>query len=144
MVLKSIKVTAVKRIEKSSQKSGPAHVIGNHSEGSKSSYQSGLEAEKLVQKFYESCGLKLVAHRWRSPFAEVDLVFKNLKSGVIYLVEVKKSAHSDFRNNILSVRQKKRLSRVVYWLSEKGYRVEMRFVIVDEYGEIEEFRDVFG
>jgi putative endonuclease len=109
----------------------------------KSSYLIGLDAESRVQEFYTKKGLTIVAHRWRTPFAEVDLVFKDSQTGSLLLVEVKKSSYSEFRVHLLSVRQKQRLNRVITWLAEQAYQVEIRLVIVDENGEIEEFKDVF-
>jgi Holliday junction resolvase-like predicted endonuclease len=110
----------------------------------KNSYQLGLEAEKQAQIYFEKKGYELLRHRWRTPFAEVDLVFRHKVSRHILLVEVKKNSYLDFREKILSKRQKTRLGRVVQWLSEKNKKVELRLVVIDEKGEIEEFPDVFG
>jgi Holliday junction resolvase-like predicted endonuclease len=110
----------------------------------KNTYQLGLSAEAVVINFYEKTGYKLIKQRWRSPFAEVDLMLQGSRNNEILLVEVKKSSFSDFRAHVITRKQKNRLSRVVMWLSERGYQVSLNLVVVNEFNEIEEYKDVFG
>lgn len=57
----------------------------------------------------------LLAHRFHTPFAEVDLVFKNKKSEIV-LLEVKTLKNWAWMENRISHAQQLRLIRAAQWL----------------------------
>ncbi len=69
--------------------------------------RKALNAEKITQLHLQRKGYCLLKHRWKTPWAELDLVMQNLDEYLI--VEVKcwaPGAHLEFR---VSQQQKKRL-----------------------------------
>lgn len=96
-------------------------------------------------KYFQLQGYHLLQQRWRTPFAEIDLLFSSpLLKRSLLMIEVKKRNSGEFRNMALSRRQKQRLARVIAWLSESGYLVECQLVFVGANQEIEIQTEVFG
>jgi Holliday junction resolvase-like predicted endonuclease len=116
---------------------------GKASGASKSSYQLGLEAEANAIQYFLGRGLRLKRQRWRTPFAEVDLVFQGPWRQQLLLVEVKRHVSHEFRQSLLSQRQRRRLCKVVRWLAEAGWEPQLTLVIVGASGEVEEIPEVF-
>ena len=110
----------------------------------KSSYQLGLEAEELVVRYFQKAGFKTIRRRWKTPYAEIDLVFQGLKKNQLLVLEVKRNAYAEFREWVLTKQQKNRLKRALIWLSEKGFDVDFRIVIVNKNDSIEIISDVFS
>ena len=106
---------------------------------------SGLQAEALVIGHYLNLGYCLFRQRWRTPYAEIDLLFTHPRNNkILLLVEVKRRCSLEFRDLALSRRQKARLIRAVNWLSEAGHLVECQLAFVGKRDEIEILSDVFG
>lgn len=67
----------------------------------------GLKSEQAVVESLKEQGWQLLHQRYKTPFAEVDLVFSKL--GLLRIVEVKTVANWDFVPYRLSKKQKNRL-----------------------------------
>ncbi len=78
--------------------------------------------------------------RWKTPFAEVDLVLQG-PSPQLILAEVKGRTHREFWSVAFTRKQKKRLQRVAMWLSEQGFLVEVCLAFVDAHGQVEIYSD---
>ena len=93
--------------------------------------QVGIQAERLVQRHFESKGYILRNSRLRTPFAEVDLVMEG--RGEILLIEVKSLSQPDLIAFRIPWRQKGRLSRARAW-AENWLECEVRliFAFVDK------------
>ena len=144
MALPSTKVTAAKRTARPLRPAAPAPNTAKVSEECASSYSLGLDAEELVAQHYQKLGYQLKRRRWRTPFAEVDLLFRRANTKQLILVEVKRCSSIDFRHLVLSKRQRGRLAKAVLWLSEQGWRVEVHLVMVSAQHQIETFREEFS
>lgn len=109
----------------------------------KSSAQKGLEAELIVLNHYErQLGYQKISHRFKTPFAEVDLVLRS-KSGVLTLVEVKTCSNIAYLEHRLSKKQKVRLRRALSYYGEIEKIVDLHFAVVSQDGQIHIFTDVF-
>ncbi len=107
-------------------------------------YERGLESEYRVKKFYEAKGFKLLKHRLRTPFAEVDLLFQS-PQGQVLMVEVKSANTEDFYLFRVPIKQKKRLERAVLYMSEElGCFIEIHWAFVKNSGEVVVVEDVCG
>lgn len=81
------------------------------------------EAEAI--RWLTDQGLRIIAHRFETPFAEIDILALRA-SGEIVLYEVKSSFWPDDRALGLGFRQKKRLEKSAYWVScESGRAVDI-------------------
>ncbi len=67
-------------------------------------------AQKLI-----GLGYDLLAHRFHTPFSEVDLVFRNKKSEIVF-IEVKTLKNWAWMENRISRAQQLRLLRSAQWL----------------------------
>ena len=85
----------------------------------------------------------LLRRRWRSPFAEVDLVLRDAK-GALLLVEVKSVLSLEFLHIRLTWRQKSRLKRCLLYCVERNPNVSLELAVVSQRGEVLIFRDIFG
>lgn len=112
----------------------------------------GLSCEIKAAQFYLKKDYKFLAHRLKTPFAEIDLVFyrepkifvdefdKSTSQGVLQeesceanliLVEVK-SYSVDWAEQALSVSQKQRLQRARFYLQEKfGQPTQLHLVVIE-------------
>jgi Holliday junction resolvase-like predicted endonuclease len=80
-------------------------------------------------------GAELLAHRLRSPFGEIDLVFQ--AHGRIQLVEVKSLGPRAIIDGRISRRQRYRLSNCVQWAQEKWRApTHMHLALVNKHGII--------
>jgi Holliday junction resolvase-like predicted endonuclease len=85
----------------------------------------GEQSENLVSEYLCQRGYS----RWKTPFAELDLVFR--KENEIYAVEVKSLGRLDFGPVRVSARQRQRLFRAREWLeSQYGCGVALAFAYV--------------
>lgn len=83
--------------------------------------QQGLSSEYCVAEKLIGLGYDLVAHRFHTPFAEVDLVFKNKKNEFV-LLEVKTLKNWAWMENRISRVQQLRLLRAAQWLQSSQKR----------------------
>lgn len=130
----------------------PARSIVSPSRESKSTSQSklywahqrGLESESRVIAHYVSKGCELLGQRIKTPFAEVDLLFKNPK-GDILMVEVKTANISEFQQYRISWKQKRRLLRALTFLSDETKTpIEVHWAFVTKEGQVTIIDDVSG
>lgn len=71
----------------------------------------------------------MIAGRWKTPFAELDLVFK--KQNTVYIFEVKSLGSLDFGLVRVSGRQRQRLLNARNWLeSQMDSEVSLAFAYV--------------
>jgi Holliday junction resolvase-like predicted endonuclease len=95
-------------------------------------------SELAVKKYLEDQGHRFLQHRFKTPFAEIDLLFQE-KPKRWWLVEVK-SVKEGFDEKPVSDRQLRRLSRAADFLAEK-YNVEVliKLASVEKQKQIEIF-----
>ncbi|MGZ3779067.1 MAG: YraN family protein [Pseudobdellovibrionaceae bacterium] len=107
-------------------------------------HQRGLESEKHVQEFYFKKGYVLLAQRLKTPFAEVDLIFRS-PAGHALMVEVKTTNISEFQNYRISQYQKRRLMRALLFLTERlNSLVEVHWAFVTKEGQVTIIEDICG
>lgn len=91
---------------------------------------SGIETEKKVIRLLEGRGYLLLEHRWRTLWAEVDLVFWHASKGLV-LIEVKG------KMGYLSRRQAQALARVLEALFGMGLeKVSLHLAVVSQQGRL--------
>ena len=101
-----------------------------------SQHQKGYENEVLVILYYQNLGYELLAHRFKTPFAEIDLLMK--KKDKVIMVEVKSISHENWIIDRISKSQKLRIHRAFIWLLEKYSQLEFHFVVVSRNGKIQQ------
>ncbi len=103
-----------------------------------------LDSERRVQIFYQQKGYVLLAQRVKTPFAEVDLLFKT-PEGHALMVEVKTANLSAFQNHRISWKQRARLIRALQFLAERWkVPVEVHWAFVTKEGEVTIIEDISG
>ena len=80
---------------------------------------TGIVCEEKVKKLFQNKGHELLKQRFKTPYSEVDLLFRNRK--YVTMIEVKSSLSFTY----ISKRQLAALSKSYYYLSEK-YKMNMR------------------
>ena len=108
----------------------------------------GQASEDLVLKYYLDRGFICQKRRWKSPFAEIDLVLLS-PDKIIYLVEVKSVSSFDFLSHRLSHKQKRRLQRAhLYacelWGEKMNRLVALELAVVSQQGQVLIIDNVFG
>lgn len=107
-------------------------------------HQQGLDSEKHVRKYYETRSYECLAERVKTPFAEVDLLFKT-PLGNLLMVEVKTANQAEFYTYRITTKQKARLLRALQFLTERyGLLVEIHWAFVTKEGEITIIEDISG
>ncbi len=82
-----------------------------------SSYQLGLEAEKLVIQYLESLGFSLISQRYKTKFGEIDLIL--YKNNQVIFVEVKARSRRTIIEEIITKKQLHRnYAAAEFFLSE--------------------------
>ncbi len=79
-----------------------------------------------------------MAHRLKTPFAELDLLFK--KGPKHYLVEVKK-LDSDFSRSLVEKRQMERLRQAYLYLLKDYPKLKSLLAVVSQQGKITYIED---
>lgn len=99
-------------------------------------HQKGLRNEFLVEKDLRQRGWRIVAKRFKSPFAEIDLIVE--KNKIVKILEIKSLSHQSFSNFRVSARQRVRLARAHQYFIEKWENpVEFQLAFVDPKGRID-------
>lgn len=81
------------------------------------SYQSGYGAETIARLFLILKGYRILAHRYRSPFGEVDLIVK--KGSYIIAVEVKYRKTLTIAAEAIGTYQKRRIRKgLLFFLAQ--------------------------
>lgn len=92
----------------------------------------GLESEKAVTEYYLKKKYQLLKQRVKTPFAEVDLLFRS-PQGHLLMVEVKSANQSCFYSARVSKRQSLRLARAASFLAARfSCLVEYHWAFVDQ------------
>lgn len=107
-------------------------------------HQRGLLSEDRVRAFYQKKSYSLIEQRVKTPYAELDLLFRT-PEGHLLIVEVKTANLSSFYNYKVTPRQKIRLLRAVQFLAERfATLVEIHWAFVTKEGEITIISDISG
>lgn len=95
-------------------------------------------------KHYQQKGYELLAQRVKTPFAEVDLLFKTPQQHLL-MVEVKTANLLDFQPFRISQKQKARLCRALLFMAARwDLPVEIHWAFVTKDGQITVFEDISG
>lgn len=95
----------------------------------------------MVVEFYLREGYRLLHQRLKTPYAEIDLVFKS-SSGHVILVEVKAVTAKIFYGARLSLKQRQRLRRAFEWYCYKTQSpIEFHLVFVDQKEKIQIYKN---
>ncbi|MBX3041308.1 MAG: YraN family protein [Bdellovibrionaceae bacterium] len=98
-------------------------------------HEKGLVAEDKVRRHLEGQGYHLVRSRFKTPFAEIDLLMRSGNESL--LVEVKSLSAKGFPETRLGRRQKQRLRHAQEWLAQKTESdVSLVLAMVEESGQI--------
>ena len=76
----------------------------------------GLRAEESVREYFLRKSFVLIRNRWKTPYAELDLVFLNPLKTRFCIVEVKTNGSSETLDYRLSAGQRLRIQRASLWL----------------------------
>lgn len=99
-------------------------------------HQKGLRNELLVEKDLRQRGWRIVAKRFKSPFAEIDLIVE--KNKIVKILEIKSLSNQNFSRYRVSSRQRVRLARAHQYFIEKWENpVEFQLAFVDPKGKID-------
>lgn len=133
----------VQLIKRPSRSGGPAsRFIGKASPGLRNSLR-GLRCEELVLKYYQKNNYTLVHRRWKTAFAEVDLLLLNPENRYV-MVEVKSLHSTDFLPHRLSWKQKARLQKVIESFSSKNLSICFHLAVVNKVDQVLIFDSIFG
>ncbi len=77
----------------------------------------GLKSEQAVVECLKKQGWQLLRQRYKTPFAEVDLVFG--KVGLLRIIEVKTIANWDFVSYRLTKKQRNRLILAFHYFQQR-------------------------
>ena len=142
MDLKSTKATAAPHTNKPSPHSGPLSSTEKASRGSRNSCR-GRDCEKIALQFYLKRNYTCLKQRWKSPFAEIDLVLRS-SEGNLTLVEVKSLPSMEYLHVRLSRLQKTRLRRALLFSLERDPSCRMELAVVSQSGQVQIFEDLFS
>jgi putative endonuclease len=107
-------------------------------------HKRGLISEDRVRVYYQKKFYTLIEQRVKTPFAELDLLFRT-PEGHLLIVEVKTANLASFYNYKVTPRQKFRLLRAVQFLAERfSTLVEIHWAFVTKEGEITIISDISG
>ena len=95
------------------------HKIKNHS---KKTYQFGYFAEKHVMIFLWIKGYKILKHRYRSNFGEIDIIAK--KNNFVIFVEVKARYKKINIENVLNFHQIERIKKSAEHFISKNQKLQ--------------------
>ncbi|MFM6929570.1 MAG: YraN family protein [Bdellovibrio sp.] len=121
----------------------PSLALKNTSVKTYWAHDRGLNSEKFVQQHYEKKKYHLLKQRLKTPFAEVDLLFRSPDGRHLLLVEVKTANQGTFYGARVSSRQKYRLLGAASFLAER-YKtlVEVHWAFVTKNGEVTIIEDI--
>ncbi len=147
MNLKNTKGTPPKNTNNALSTGGPPAFIANTSpvsdnigENVSASSKWGRICEELVAQKFLKLGFKILFRRFKSPFAEIDLVCR--KADEIILLEVKSLSDADWVLQRISQRQRQRLKNALkYFQNHFCDEVRLHLAFVSSDGEIEIFED---
>lgn len=95
-----------------------------------------MDSENIVERYFTARGFMVKARRWRTPFAEVDLLFFHEKRG-LWLVEVKTAEHFELAE-IIGGPQLARLRRAAEFIAgQLGEVPRLCLAAVNHRGKVE-------
>lgn len=99
----------------------------------RSIYQKGVLGETLAEQHLKAKGFQSVAHRYRSPYGEIDLIM--LDRDVLVFIEVKFRSHSSLlsaQSAVSAAKQRRIIQTALCYLNEHPQYANhiMRFDIV--------------
>lgn len=101
----------------------------------------GYKSEFLVGQYYLRQGYKIIAHRYKTPFAEIDLICQDKNQNIV-MVEVKTASDPFWQSHRVSRRQKQRLKNACHYLHGKsGKNIEVHLALVEKKGKIDILTD---
>lgn len=107
-------------------------------------HQRGLDSEQYVLNYYHQKGYQILAQRLKTPFAEVDLLFRS-PEGHILMVEVKTANLQTYQVHRISWKQKARLIRALQFLAARFEAlVEVHWAFVTKDGAVTIIEDISG
>ena len=127
----------------------------------KKTYQAGLLAEGLVKSCYQNKGYRIIAHRYKCQFGEIDLIavknsnniFSKFFSGrknccTIYFIEVKYRKNNELIESVLRFNQISRIKdAAAIFLSENAKysncNISFDFATVDKYSNVRIYQNFF-
>lgn len=99
-------------------------------------HAQGLWCENQVLTYFRKKSFRILKSRWRTPYAEIDLIVESPKNE-IWILEIKSLSHFDFLDVRVSWKQKQRLKRAHLFVQSKtSKRVRLALAFVDKKGEI--------
>jgi putative endonuclease len=101
----------------------------------------GLACELEVSRFFEKSGYKLLAHRLKTPFGEIDLVMISPEK-TLKLLEVKSARNEEFISNRVGRIQKQRLSRIHAYFLARYSDVELNLAMVNGQNKVQVFDEI--
>jgi Holliday junction resolvase-like predicted endonuclease len=102
-----------------------------------------LYCEDQALQYYFKLGYKLYRRRWKTPFAEVDLLLRTPDQAWV-LVEVKSVSSFEYLHIRLGAKQKRRLQRALLFCLEKVPGCRLELAVVSQQGDVLIFNDIFG
>lgn len=111
-----------------------------------SKYNFGLFAEIIAKIYLQICFYKILNHRYKSKFGEIDIIA--LKKNTIVAVEVK-ARNKGFRNfEIVSEYQYKRiLNSIEFFISSKpkywNYNIRIDLILIKKPFFLKHFKEVY-
>jgi Holliday junction resolvase-like predicted endonuclease len=144
-----IKATAPKTTNKPSRSTARANCTDARLAASKSispktlaapatckAHELGLAAEARVVQYFLQKSFRIIKQRWRTPFAEIDLLVES-PNGEVWIVEIKTLTSFDFLEARVGWKQKERLKRAFLYVQGKTQKpVCLYMAFVDTHGEI--------
>ncbi|MEK2688829.1 YraN family protein [Bdellovibrio sp. GT3] len=106
-------------------------------------HKRGVQSEEFVSKYYINRNYQLLKQRVKTPYAEIDLLFRSPSREKLLMVEVKTANQATFYNARISPRQKFRLMGAAVFLAARfNCQVEVHWAFVTRFGEITIIDDV--
>ncbi len=107
-----------------------------------STTSTGRQAEKAAAKYLKKLGYKILVFNWRTRWCEVDVVAT--KNGVVFFVEVKYRAQSNWGDG-LEVITAKKLKQMEFaaqnWVNDNDWTGDYRLAVVSVSGDPEKVLD---
>ena len=95
--------------------------FSTEAQNSSSPLSRGAQTELSARKWLETQGLRILLHRFETPFAEIDLLAMR-PSGSLVIYEVKSSFWPDDRALGLGQKQRRRLEKAAFWIASETSR----------------------
>ena len=113
--------------------------------------EAGKKGEDKAIEYLQNSGYKILEKNWRYRRAEIDIIARESKSGILVFLEVKSRSYDYFGEPELSVDDRKKIliaDAASAYMDKISYNWEIRFDIISilfnaEKPEIKHFKDAF-